>query len=143
MCVPRSGLLAAIVMLATVLPVGQCLACSCAPPPQSAEEVMRMIPVLFWGRAVAVQDSGGDRVYAVEVWGGNAVLPGRISVRTARHSAACGIELPLSQVHLIGGAVQGEFVHANLCTQYWVKTHHPAIVERLKACAPFQPCPGP
>lgn len=122
---------------------GESLACSCAPPPATAQEAMRAAPVLFWGRAVAVKESGGERTYDVETWAGTAVSPVTVPVKTRSHSAACGIELPLNQVELIAGSAKDGFVFATLCTKYWINTHRPAIVEILKTCEPFRPCPTP
>lgn len=104
---------------------------------------MRRAGVLFWGRALAVQQTDGERVYTVEIWGGNHALPVTVSVRTARHSASCGIELPLNEAEIIAGSVKDNAVYANLCMQYWVKTHRAQIVEHLKKCTPFRPCPDP
>jgi hypothetical protein len=128
--------------LATFLISGTpALSCSCARPPVTAQEVVKKTPLLFWGRAIAMQEKGKERVYTVELWGGNAPLPVTIAVRTERNSAACGIELPLNQVELIAASTRDGAVRAGLCAKSWVDTHKQAIAEILKTCQPFAPCP--
>ena len=117
--------------------------CSCVRPPATPQEVMRKVPLLFWGRAVSVQEEGNERVYAVEVWVGNAALPVTVAVRTQRHSAACGIELPLNQAELIAGAARDGYVQAGQCTKYWVDQHKAAITEMLKTCQALRALPAP
>jgi hypothetical protein len=131
-------------MLAAWLVSGEsALSCSCEKPPATPQEVVRKIPLLFWGRAVSMQQKGNERVYAIELWAGNAPLPTTISVRTQRNSAACGVELPLNQVELIAGSVRDGAIQAGLCNKHWVDTHKAAITEMLKSCGPFAPCPPP
>ena len=139
----RRFLTLAAVLAAWLSAGAPALSCSCVRPPPTPEEVMRAIPLLFWGRAVGVQEDGKERVYAVEVWAGNAALPVTVAVRTARNSAACGVELKLNQAELIAGSLRDGNIHANLCNKYWVDAHKPAITEILKACKPFSPCPPP
>jgi hypothetical protein len=119
------------------------LGCSCVRPPATPQEVMRQVPLLFWGRAVSMQEEGNERVYAVEVWAGNAALPVTVAVRTQRHSAACGIELPLNQAELIAASTRDGHVQAGLCMKHWVDQHKAALAELLKICKPFTPCPPP
>jgi hypothetical protein len=131
-------------MLAAWLSSGApALSCSCVRPPATPQEVMRKVPLLFWGRAVSMQEEGNERVYAVEVWAGNAALPVTIAVRTQRHSAACGIELSLNQAELIAASPRDGHVQAGLCMKHWVDKHKAALAEMLKACQPFGPCPPP
>ena len=90
-----------------------------------------------------MQEEGNERIYAVEVWAGNAALPVTIPVRTQRHSAACGIELPLNQSELIAASPRDGHLQAGLCMKHWVDQHKAALAEMLKACQPFAPCPPP
>ena len=134
--------LAAIAAAAFLVLAGPAFACSCAPPPDTPHEVMRRTPVLFWGRAVHMTEIQGERFYVVETWAGNAVSPATVTVRTRAQSAACGIELPLNQVELIGGTAKDGYVYANLCTKYWIDAHRPTITRLMKDCTPFAPCPA-
>jgi hypothetical protein len=131
----------AAALAATLMSSAPALGCSCMRPPASAQEVMRTIPLLFWGRAVSMQEQGSERVYAVELWAGNEPLPVTVAVRTQRHSAACGVELPLNRVELIAGSVRDGNIWAGLCNKHWVDAHKAAIAALLKACQPFSRCP--
>lgn len=138
----RTGFVAMLALWAVILGASHAFACSCATPPVSPAEVMANIPLMFWGRAVSVQESGGTRAYVVEVWAGKAVLPVTVVVKTASSGPACGIELPLGKVELIAGVPKDGAVFANQCSKYWVDTHKAAIMELLKGCEPFGPCPA-
>jgi hypothetical protein len=131
----------AVILAAWLISAEPASSCSCVRPPTTAEEVMRKIPLLFWGRAVSMQEAGGERVYAVELWAGNAALPMTVSVKTQRNSAACGIDLPLNQVELIAASTRDGAIRAGLCNKHWVDAHKQAISEILKSCRPFAPCP--
>lgn len=131
-----------IAVVAWLMLSGGAFACSCAPPPATPEEVLRSTPVIFWGRAIGVSESQGLRTYIVELWGGNSALPVTISVKTAIHSAACGVDLPMYEPDLIAGSAKDGNVYANLCARCWVAKHKPAIIDLLQACRPFEPCPA-
>jgi hypothetical protein len=141
--VGREGLAPALGAFALWLALpGAAAACSCAPPPPDAAEVLRSTPVIFWGRAVAVSEAAPLRTYTVEVWAGNAALPATVAVKTANRSAACGVELAIGPVELIAGVEKDGAVWINLCAKYWIDAHRPAIEALMRDCKPFQPCPA-
>jgi len=141
--VGRDGLAPALGAFAFWLALpGAAAACSCAPPPPDAAAVLRSTPVIFWGRAVAVSEAARLRTYTVEVWAGNAALPATVAVKTASHSAACGVELAIGVIELIAGVGKDGAVWTNLCSKFAVDAHRPAIEALMRDCKPFGPCPA-
>lgn len=132
-----------IIMLAWLALSGESYACSCANPSSTtAKQLVRGTPILFWGRAVSFEDQNGDdRVYTVETWGGNSIMPQTVRVMTRTQSAMCGVELPLNKAVLIGGVAKDGYVHTNLCLHYHIQHYDPAITKVLRTCRAFARCP--
>lgn len=108
------------------------LACSCRCT-ADAEEFVRNVPVFFRGRPTSESVDGDERRYIFDV---TAVHKGevsaRITLRTALHSASCGVAFPLGEEVLVGAYPWKDGVSANLCTQYCLGEKR-GEVERLLA----------
>jgi hypothetical protein len=121
--------LAAAVLAASAAPA---LACSCRCQ-ADAEEFMRNVPVFFRGRPTAEIADGNERRYTFEVTAVyKGVVPARVTVRTALHSAACGATFPIGQEVLVGAYPSAGRLSANICTQYCIGQKG-GEVERLLA----------
>ena len=121
--------LVAAILAASPAPV---LACSCRCQADT-EEFVRNVPVFFRGKPTAESVAGNERRYTFDVTAVHkGEVPARVTLRTALHSASCGVAFPLGQEVLVGAYPWKDGVSANLCTQYCLGEKR-GEVERLLA----------
>lgn len=121
--------LAAGLLAASAAPA---LACSCRCT-ADAEAFVHNVPIFFRGRPTAESLTGNERRYTFEVAAVHkGEVPSRVSLRTARHSAACGATFPIGQEVLVGAYPSERGLTANLCTQFCLGQKR-GDVERLLA----------
>lgn len=112
--------------------VGPALACSCRCQ-TDAEAFVRNVPVFFRGKPTAKSVSDNERRYTFEVTAVHkGEVPARVSLRTALHSAACGVTFAIGQEVLVGAYPNAGGLSANICTQFCIGQKR-GEVERLLA----------
>ncbi len=112
----RVALCFATALLAASAPPA--LACSCRCQADT-EEFVRNVPIFFRGRPATETVDGHERRYVFDVTAVHkGEVPARVTLRTPRHGASCGVSFPIGQEVLVGAYPWKGGLSANLCTQY-------------------------